>query len=47
MNPGHVFLLDAKYTLAKMYGRMPGYEPDSMTDEQFNRKRKLCEEVSN
>ena len=40
-----MYLVDKKYTLAKMYGRMSGYEPDSMSDEQFERKRDLCREV--
>jgi hypothetical protein len=38
-------MIDKKYTLAKMYGRMKGYEPDEMSDEQFQRKRDLCQEV--
>ena len=38
-------MIDAKYTLAKMYGRMPGYEPDALSDEQFKRKQALCVEV--
>ena len=45
MHENHVILLDKKYTLAKMYGRMKGYQPDDMSDEQFKRKRVLCEEV--
>ena len=24
-----------RYTLAKMYGRIGGYEPDSLSDDQF------------
>ena len=45
LHPNHVLLVDAKYTLAKMYGRMPGFEPDVLTDDQFKRKQNLCEEV--
>lgn len=45
LHPNHVVLIDAKYILAKMYGRMAGYEPDSLSDEQFMRKQSLCEEV--
>lgn len=41
----HVVLVDRKYNLAKMYGRISGFEADKLTDEQFKRKRKLCEEV--
>jgi len=45
LHQNHVILIDKKYTLAKMYGRMQGYEPDKMSDEQFRRKLQLCEEV--
>ena len=45
LHPNHVFLIDKKYTLSKMYGRMAGYEADVLTDEQLKRKRRLCEEV--
>ena len=45
LHPNHVLLIDKKYTLAKMYGRMVGYEADVLTEEQLKRKRKLCEEV--
>ena len=45
LHPNHVIMIDKKYTLAKMYGRMKGYEPDEMSDEQFQRKRDLCQEV--
>ena len=45
VHENHVFLVDKKYTLAKMYGRMSGFEAGEMTDEQFGRKRKLCEDV--
>ena len=45
LHPNHVFLIDKKYTLAKMYGRNEGYEANVMTDDQLRRKQKLCEEV--
>eukprot|EP00095_Tigriopus_kingsejongensis_P011042 maker-scaffold109_size355148-snap-gene-2.26 protein:Tk11042 transcript:maker-scaffold109_size355148-snap-gene-2.26-mRNA-1 annotation:"protein isoform a-like" len=45
LHPNHVILIDRKYVLARMYGRMEGYEVDGLTDEQFRRKRELCEEV--
>ena len=45
LHPNHVILVDKKYVLAKMYGRMKGYHPDQMTDEQLKRKQQLCEEV--
>ena len=45
LHPNHVFLIDKKYTLAKMYGRMPGYMADVLSDELLRRKRKLCEDV--
>ena len=45
LHPNHVFLIDKKYTLAKMYGRMAGYEADILTDDQHRRKKKLCEDV--
>ena len=33
---GYQFLtLKRRYTLAKMYGRVGGYEPDSLSDDQF------------
>jgi len=41
----HVLLIKVKYTLAKMYGRMKGYEADKLSNELFLRKQKLCEEV--
>merc|ERR1711973_180020 len=34
-----------KYGLAKMYGKMEGYTADQLTDEQFEYKKRLCEEV--
>ena len=37
-----MYLVDKKYTLAKMYGRMRGYEPDSLSNAQLERKRDLC-----
>ena len=45
LHPNHVVMVDRKYNLAKMYGRMPGFEADVMTDEQLRRKKQLCEEV--
>lgn len=45
LHPNHVIIVDVKYTLAKMYGRVGGYEADSLSDEQFRRKRQLCEDV--
>lgn len=45
LHPNHVIIVDKKYTLAKMYGRMEGYQADQMTDDQFKRKRQLCQEV--
>ena len=45
LHPNHVFLIDKKYTLAKMYGRMVGYEADVLSDELLRRKRQLCEDV--
>ena len=35
----------AKYPLAKMYGRMAGWEADKLTEDQLKRKQQLCEEV--
>ena len=45
LHPNHVIFIDKKYTLAKMYGRMSGYEASDMSDEQFQRKRQLCQDV--
>ena len=45
LHPNHVFLIDKKYTLAKMYGRMDGFTADILSDDLLQRKRKLCEEV--
>jgi hypothetical protein len=45
VHDNHVILVDKKYTLAKMYGRMKGFEADEMSDDQFKRKRQLCEDV--
>eukprot|EP00096_Caligus_rogercresseyi_P006994 TRINITY_DN2418_c0_g2_i1.p1 TRINITY_DN2418_c0_g2~~TRINITY_DN2418_c0_g2_i1.p1 ORF type:complete len:531 (+),score=146.39 TRINITY_DN2418_c0_g2_i1:103-1695(+) len=45
LHPDHVYMIDRSYVLGKMYGRMEGYEPDSLSDEQFSRKRELCERV--
>ena len=35
-----------RYPLAKMYGRMSGWEADKLTEEQLKRKQQLCEEVT-
>ena len=35
-----------RYLLAKMYGRMSGWEADKLTEEQLKRKQQLCEEVT-
>jgi hypothetical protein len=35
VHPNHVLIVDVKYKLAKMYGRVEGYEPDALTDGQF------------
>ena len=45
LHPNHVLVLDKVYNLAKMYGRMEGYEADDLTDEQLKSKRALCERV--
>jgi hypothetical protein len=45
LHPNHVILVDKKYNLAKMYGRMPGYEADKLTPVQLKRKMGLCKEV--
>ena len=45
LHPNHVILLDVKYTLAKMYGRSPGYEADGLTEKQFERKKQLADNV--
>ena len=35
----------ARYQLAKMYGRMAGWEADKLNEEQLLRKQQLCEQV--
>jgi len=45
LHPNHVVMCTVKYGLAKMYGRMDGYQADKLTDEQFQYKQKLCEDV--
>ena len=45
LHPKHVLLIKVKYALAKMYGRMKGYEADKLSNEQLLRKQALCEEV--
>ena len=45
LHPNHVILIRAKYSLAKMYGRMAGYEAASLGPDLLDRKRQLCEEV--
>ena len=45
LHPNHVILIRAKYSLAKMYGRMEGYEANNLSLELLERKRQLCEEV--
>ena len=35
----------ARYQLAKMYGRMAGWEADKLNEEQLGRKQQLCEQV--
>ena len=45
LHPNHVILIRAKYNLAKMYGRMDGYEANNLSEAMLDRKRQLCEEV--
>ena len=45
LHPNHVVLIRVKYALAKMYGRMEGYEANSLTNDQLERKLGLCREV--
>lgn len=45
LHPNHVIMIDKKYHLAKMYGRMNGFEADQLSDELFERKKQLCQEV--
>lgn len=45
LHPNHVVLIKVKYALAKMYGRMEGYEANNLTDQQLERKLGLCQEV--
>ena len=46
LHPNHVHIVMAKYPLAKMYGRMAGWEADKLTEGQLKRKQQLCEEVN-
>ena len=45
LHPNHVTLIRVKYNLAKMYGRMDGFEANNLSAELLERKRGLCEEV--
>ena len=45
LHPNHVIFIDKKYHLAKMYGRMQGFEASDLSDEQLKRKRQLCLDV--
>ena len=45
LHENHVHMVMAKYPLAKMYGRMAGWEADKLTEDQLKRKQQLCEEV--
>ena len=45
LHPNHVTLIRVKYNLAKMYGRMQGYEANNLPEKLLQRKRELCEEV--
>ena len=45
LHPNHVVLIKVKYALAKMYGRMEGYEANNLTNDQLVRKLDLCKEV--
>ena len=45
LHPNHVILIKVKYALAKMYGRMAGYEANNLTNDQLERKLGLCREV--
>ena len=45
LHPNHVVLIRVKYALAKMYGRMAGYEANNLTNDQLERKLGLCREV--
>ena len=45
LHPNHVIFIDKKYHLAKMYGRMQGFEASNLSDEQLKRKRQLCLDV--
>ena len=35
----------ARYQLAKMYGKMAGWEADKLNEKQLLRKEQLCEQV--
>ena len=39
LHPNHVLLVKAKYSLAKMYGRMEGFEANKLTEQQLKRKQ--------
>jgi len=45
LHPQHVHIIMAKYPLAKMLGRMKGWEADKLSEDQLRRKQQLCEEV--
>ncbi|XP_023325963.1 histone-lysine N-methyltransferase ASHR1 [Eurytemora carolleeae] len=45
LHSNHVIMISVKYSLAKMYGRMLGYEATTLTDAQLKRKLELCEQV--
>merc|ERR1712079_58684 len=42
LHPNHVTLIRVKYNLAKMYGRMDGFEANNLSAELLERKRGLC-----
>ena len=45
LHPSHGFLVKVKYNLARMYGRMAGFECDKLSDIQLKRKHALCVDV--
>ena len=45
LHPSNMFMVRVKYGLCSMYGRVKGYEFESLAEKGLQRKKQLCEEV--
>jgi len=45
LHPSNLLIVRLKYNLVGLYGRQPGYTQQDMTEQLWEKKRKLCEDV--